>query len=298
MERKVRLLYTEGKGRFHEREWIKPEITADEIEVQAAMTGICRSDIDMMMGQFSLPLHMQGHEGLGIVTDVGANITDIKVGDFVATRGEPAYADYYNVRRGEYVQVPELDPAYIVEPVACAINVFNSIDFGYNPSVCILGTGFLASIVYQQFGLNRMLGPDVIGNHNRDYWARELAVTIDTEVRGRYDVVIDLSGKDVAINGDILRENGQLILAAAKHPAITTTFDNWLWKAITVKCPSPRNAGFLDCMKSAVEQIETGKLDIDGFWTRGYNRDTEWEAAFADGLNRNKNYNRGFFYVI
>lgn len=294
MERKVRLLYTEGTGAFHEREWIKPEITDREIEVKAVMTGICRSDIDMMTGQFSLPLHMQGHEGLGIVTAVGSNILDVRIGDYVATRGEPAYADYYNVRFGEYARVPDLDPKYIVEPIACGINVFRSVFKQDNPSVCILGTGFLASIVYQQFGLRGLLGPDVIGNHNRDWWARELAVTIDTEVRGKYDVVIDLGSSDVTINGDIIKENGQLVLAAAKHPAVTTTFDNWLWKSITVTCPSPRNPNFWYSMIEAVEQIATGKLNVDGFWTRGYNRDTEWQQAFEDGLNRPKGYNRGY----
>ena len=87
------------------------------------MTGVCRSDIDMMMGNFGpLPLGMQGHEGLGQVTRVGSLVTDVKEGDYVATRGEPAYADYYNVRSDEFVVVPELDSKYILEPVACGIN--------------------------------------------------------------------------------------------------------------------------------------------------------------------------------
>jgi len=65
----------------------------------------------MMNGEFGpLPVNMHGHEGLGLVTKVGANISDVKAGDYVATRGEPAYADYYNVRALEYVQVPAADP--------------------------------------------------------------------------------------------------------------------------------------------------------------------------------------------
>jgi D-arabinose 1-dehydrogenase-like Zn-dependent alcohol dehydrogenase len=90
---KVRLLSTDGKGTFQEIDWIKPEITADEIEVRAVLTGVCRSDIDMMLGKFNrLPVNMHGHEGLGQVTKVGANIMDVTSGDYVATRGEPAYA--------------------------------------------------------------------------------------------------------------------------------------------------------------------------------------------------------------
>jgi D-arabinose 1-dehydrogenase-like Zn-dependent alcohol dehydrogenase len=104
----VKLLKTTGNGKFIETTWLKPYMTDDEIEVRAVMTGVCRSDIDMMSGGFGpLPDNMQGHEGIGQVTQVGSLVKDIAVGDFVATRGEPAYADVYNVRAREYVKVPE-----------------------------------------------------------------------------------------------------------------------------------------------------------------------------------------------
>ena len=67
------------------------------------------------------------------------------IGDFVATRGEPAYADYYNCKDGEFVVVPELDPKYILEPVACGINcVVDDFQDRANTKTLILGSGFLA----------------------------------------------------------------------------------------------------------------------------------------------------------
>ena len=94
---RTRILYTNGKGAFVETGWVKPEPTDNDIEVRAIMTGVCRSDIDMMTGGFGpLPLEMSGHEGVGQVIQVGTNVVDVKVGDYVATRGEPAYSDYYN----------------------------------------------------------------------------------------------------------------------------------------------------------------------------------------------------------
>ena len=60
---RVRLLSTQGDGRFVEHGWDKPEPLDNEIEVRAVMTGVCRSDIAMMNGEFGpLPLEMQGHE--------------------------------------------------------------------------------------------------------------------------------------------------------------------------------------------------------------------------------------------
>ena len=61
----VRVLQTTGTGEFKEVTWDKPEPDYWQIEVKAIMTGVCRSDIDMMVGKFGpLPLTMQGHEGL------------------------------------------------------------------------------------------------------------------------------------------------------------------------------------------------------------------------------------------
>ena len=67
-----------------------------------------------------------------------------------------------------------------------------------------------------------------------------------------------------------------------------------LWKAVTTVRPSPRNPNFHQCMKDAVWMIENGCLKVDSFWTKCYNRDTEWQQAFADGANRPSNYSRGY----
>jgi D-arabinose 1-dehydrogenase-like Zn-dependent alcohol dehydrogenase len=150
-----RILVTTGQGEFVESEYACPELGANEIEVKSIMTGVCRSDIDMMQGNFGpLPLNMQGHEGLGKVTKVGTAIFDVRVGDLVATRGEPAYADQYTVRQYEYVNIPEAHPRYIIEPVACGVNIVSQAlselrwRQGANSKLLILGSGFLAWVAY------------------------------------------------------------------------------------------------------------------------------------------------------
>ena len=152
----TRILYTEGKGHFAEGTIDIAPVTDNQIRVKSKMTGVCRSDIDMMNGNFGpLPLNMQGHEGLGEVIAVGGNVKDVTVGDYVATRGEPAYADYYNADIGTYVKVPSLDPKYIVEPVACGLNVVMQEEIQFearnnkDAKLCIIGSGFLAWVVYQ-----------------------------------------------------------------------------------------------------------------------------------------------------
>jgi D-arabinose 1-dehydrogenase-like Zn-dependent alcohol dehydrogenase len=146
---KVRCLQTTGQGHFEEVSYEVPPCGEDQIRVRNIMTGVCRSDIDMMQGNFGpLPLSMQGHEGLGQVVDVGSEVTNVERGNFVATRGEPAYADFYNVRKDEYVQVPEAHPRYILEPIACGINTVDVADVSRIDKVLIIGSGFLAWVAY------------------------------------------------------------------------------------------------------------------------------------------------------
>ena len=283
----VRALITDGNGAFYESTYVIPELQDGDILVKAAMTGVCRSDIAMMQGDFQLlPACMHGHEGLGI---------NVVTGEYVATRGEPAYADYYVARKGTYVTVPELDSKYIIEPVACAINVvLNSLDElkkRQGEKLCILGTGFLARIVNETLKIMdlKFSDIDVVGNSNIKYWHLLLHKPAECE----YDVVIDLSERDTLMNIN-LAENALVIMAAEKHKQCATTFGNWLWKNVTMHFPSPRATTFIRAMRVAVTYIETGKLSIDNTWTRSYNRNTEWQQAFDDAVNRPDGYSRGY----
>lgn len=293
----MRILYTEGNGKFIEGDWDKPEPTDDEIEVKSIMTGVCRSDIDMMNGKFqTLPIHMSGHEGLGEVTKVGANIDGVEVGDYVATRGEPAYADSYNVRQFEFVKVPEASPKYILEPVACGVNVVMQPQdeiakrTGDDKRCLILGSGFLAQVVYKTLTHNNFNFEEivVVGRANKDIWGDVLV----QEYEGTFDVVIDLSNKDDVFNKPILNSEALVVMGVEKE--ITTSFSNLLWKACTIVFPSPRTSMFYNAMHVANAMVSEGILDTDSFWTEAYNRDAEWEKAFEDGNNRPEGYSRGY----
>jgi threonine dehydrogenase-like Zn-dependent dehydrogenase len=287
----TRCLQTTGQGFFEEVEYAKPEIGLDDIEVQAVMTVVCRSDIDMMNGDFvPLPLHMQGHEGLGRVTKIGLNVTGIAKGDYVATRGEPAYADIYNVRKHEYVWVPEAHPRYIIEPVACGINTVDVADCSREDKILIIGSGFLAWVAYHTLTkFKHCENVDVIGSSNIDLWG-DILLLGTTE---SYDVVIDLSGK-YALGIDINLNNNALIIDAVGKAVSREEAQQQLWKACTTIKPSPRNPNFHQCMKDAVWMIENGYLEVDSFWTQCYNRNTEWQQAFADGMDRPSGYSRGY----
>ena len=294
---RTRLLATDGKGKFVETLWEKPQHTSNDISVKALITGVCRSDIDMMQGNFGpLPLHMQGHEGLGIVTKVGTGVAKVQVGDIVATRGEPAYADYYNTKIEEFVVVPEANPKYILEPVACGINLINQAKEeiekrqGINSKMLILGSGFLAWVAFHTMRLNGFIYQvDVLGSNNLELWGDRLLMATTES----YDVVVDVSGK-YGLGTYINLNNNALVIDAVGKTIDKKEAETMLWKAVTTVRPSPRNQQFIECMHFAKHWIENGYLEVDSFWTRAYNRDTEWQQAFADGMDRPNGYSRGY----
>lgn len=292
----VRQLFTDGTGEFFEKDYLVPMLLKNEIRVRSVMTGICRSDVDMMTGDFTLlPPNMHGHEGLGQVIAVGNNIDDCVKGDYVATRGEPAYADMYNCAKGTYCVVPEAKPEYIIEPVACAVNMemvcHDELKQRDGGKMLIIGTGFLAKVFHQTVLQSSDYSYDisVLGKSNADYWGDAL-VNIGQD---GYDVVVDLKGsniiKDVKVN-----PNAMLILASAPHREYNFPFEDWLWNNVTIKMPSPRAETFHNAMKSATKMVSQGKINLDNVWTNSYNRETNWKQGFSDALNRPENYSRGY----
>ena len=154
----------------------------------------------------------------------------------------------------------------------------------------IIGSGFLAWVVYQYLNAHYFFDVDVLGSSNKELWGDKLK----NEVDGPYDIVVDLNTRDEVFKQDLVGEQGLVVLGAEKTNGITTKFDRLLWNAATLIFPSPRQKDFQRCMKMAVKMIETGALDISGFWSKGYDRDTEWRDAFKEGNQRMPGYNRGY----
>lgn len=288
-------LHTFGNGEFKEVLWAKPFITDNQIEVKAQLTGICRSDVDMMINKFPvLPLGVQGHEGLGIVTNVGKNITDVEVGDFVATRADAAYSYHYNCNKNEYVKVPSLKPKYILEPVACGVNIANDtikyINFlnFKNENILIIGSGFLSYAI--ACVLNQKLSGhiiDVLGAHNANVWAdlqnkaknnSFCIVRTKEQLKHKYKVIVDLTDKSDFLNQ--LLPNGLIVLGAEKQ--INTSI--LLWNSCVAIFPSPRNNNFYQTMLESRDLVTDNIINSGYFWS-GYSR-KNYKQAFADSLTR------------
>jgi len=75
---------------------------AGEVLVKMAATGVCHSDLSVINGTLPLPLPMVlGHEGAGVVDQVGDGVSNVQPGDHVVLSFVPNCGDCYHCLRSE-----------------------------------------------------------------------------------------------------------------------------------------------------------------------------------------------------
>lgn len=313
----MEILHCFGEKDIRKVNFELPPLGHNQIKVQTIYCGICRSDIANYGGFEAMPYGGEighwGHEGLGRVVDKSQFCDDVEIGDIVSTISDPAYAPFYYAKKGEYVKVPEASYKYILQPVACAVNILNQLlkyysltlrEFVYNPygkfnDFLLIGTGFMSLVILQMFDKNRVgHNIDVIGNSNLEhvksyrnvnYLGKE--ITYDKQ----YDAIIDLSSKESVFYelSKLIKVEGLIVYSATPFTPVTTNFFDLCWNCNTLIMPSPRNKDFHNSMVETVNFIQDGIIETGRLWTCGYEFDN-YIQGFEDGLNRTPNYIRGF----
>lgn len=75
----------EPKGKFEPFDYEAGEIGAEEVEIKVSHCGICHSDLSSVNNDWGMTVYpfVGGHEAIGEIAAVGANVTQLKVGDKV-----------------------------------------------------------------------------------------------------------------------------------------------------------------------------------------------------------------------
>jgi len=316
--RAVRRFYLDGKENVVEGIFNKPAPGPNEIEVKTLFAGICNSDVDLFTGKMTLPIHMHGHEGLGVVTRVGEDVETVDVGDYVATNADNCFADYYNAPVGTFIPVDKPFPRFILEPVGCAMNILEYADVTSRSleksvdRVMILGTGFLAKICAQCLA-DSNIETVVIGKANPEFFA-DLGINQFDSVKDAvfasnrshdpfasnrshepFDVVIDLKGNPAYLGSlfdyNLLTDGAIMVMAAQQSEPFQSNFGYPLWKSMVWLFPSPRgHFKFEDAMKRAEEFAFEYPGMLDSTWSRRYDREDikDVRRGFKDSLNGEK----------
>lgn len=304
----MRLLHTTGHRDINEVEFELPQMKSDQIKIQTKLCGICRSDIAAYAGwENPMPLGMQGHEGLGIVIEVGKDFQGpIKIGDIVSTISDPAYGDFYYAKNNEAVVVDSIHPSNILQPVACAMNIYFKLAtyIKTNDPILLIGSGFM-SVIIAQYIKTTTPNQEIIvcGNSNISQWS-SLGITLCSITdmvtsKRKFKYIIDLSSK--AENFEIISKHigdveAIICYAATPFSPVITNFFESCWNCHTFIMPSPRNSDFHNIMTITRFLIKDKIINPDFLWTQSYNRYNmdSVKRGFEDGVNRSQNYVRGY----
>ncbi|KAF4964896.1 hypothetical protein FSARC_7241 [Fusarium sarcochroum] len=97
----VALVVATANGGFEPREVYLGEVRSNEILIRMVATGICHTDFSGQNGTIPVPMPViLGHEGAGVVEEVGAQVKHVQVGDHVLL-SFPACETCTSCRKGQ-----------------------------------------------------------------------------------------------------------------------------------------------------------------------------------------------------
>ncbi len=101
MKTKAAVLYEAGQPAVIEEITLDPP-RQDEVLVRMAAAGVCHSDLHVRDGSIPEPMPLVlGHEGTGVVAEVGPGVTGLHPGDHVVLTLVPSCGNCYYCHRGE-----------------------------------------------------------------------------------------------------------------------------------------------------------------------------------------------------
>jgi 2-desacetyl-2-hydroxyethyl bacteriochlorophyllide A dehydrogenase len=223
-----------------------PTPSPSEAVIKVEACGICGTDIHVLRGEFAPTRYpiVPGHEFCGEVVAIGADVRNVKVGEFVAVdpslfcgRCRQCRAGRFNLcenwnaigvgsangASAEFVAVPSANafalpsdlPRHwgaLVEPLSCAVHGLDMVDVKMAEAYLIYGAGTMGLLLAQlakNAGASRV--EMVERNPKRHELARRLAadrVAVSADELDRpqgWDVVIDATGVVPAIEDGIRR---------------------------------------------------------------------------------------------
>jgi threonine dehydrogenase-like Zn-dependent dehydrogenase len=295
-----------------------PSPARGEVRVRLEGCGVCASNLPAWEGRdwFQYPLHAgePGHEGWGVVDEIGDGVEDVRTGERVAFLSGRAYAEYDIAKADALVRLPDelAGRRFPGEAIGCAMNIFRRSDIEAGQTVAIIGAGFLGNLLIQ---LTKSAGARVIAISRRE-WARELAKTCGadetipmtdhweivrrvkeelTEGRGA-ERVIECIGTQwpLDIANDIIGERGRLVIAGYHQDGPRqVNMQNWNWLGLDVVNAherDPRN--YVRGMQEGVAAVIAGRIDPAPLLTHGYALDA-LDQALSDVAERPEGFVKG-----
>lgn len=312
---KSAVIIAPGKFEFQNVEVPRP--AANQVLVQLEGCGVCGSDLPVWEGrswfQYPYKAGAPGHEGFGVIAELGSDVSGLRVGDRVAMLSYNAYAEYDVANAGEVVKLPEhlADLPFPGEPLGCSMNIFHRSQVKENDTVAIIGAGFIGNLMIQ---LCKSAGAKVIAISKRDSslkMAFESGADYIIKMDNHYQIiekvneitnnegcsrVIEATGKQWPLDlaGEITGIRGRLIIAGFHQDGMRqVNLQNWNWKGIDVINAHERDPRqYVKGMQLAIDAVKENVLNPQPLFTHLYGFE-QLNSAFLDMSMAREGYVKG-----
>jgi threonine dehydrogenase-like Zn-dependent dehydrogenase len=144
MEKMMKKLVMTGPCQTAITEIPIPEFDDNHMLVRVTLTGMCHSELQTWKeGHVG---HGLGHETVGVVEKLGANVKGFKVGDRVTGLGGGGYKEYIVVNPNKMAHVPDSvkDEDALSEPLACLLSAAMKLPIQtLGDRVAVVGCGYM-----------------------------------------------------------------------------------------------------------------------------------------------------------
>lgn len=290
-------------GTISMRDMSRPVPGPGQVLFRLEGCGVCGSNLPLWQGrdwfQYPRPAGEPGHEGWGIVEEVGDGVHALKPGDRIAALSFNSFAEYDVADASAVVRLPEWlnGKPFPGEPLGCAMNVFRRADLREGQTVAVVGVGFLGALLVQlavSAGArvialsHRVCSLEVAHEQGAEHVirmadSRKVVDRVEQLTDGRLcDRVIEATGLQGPLDlaAAVTRERGRLVIAGYHQDGPRTVdMQLWNWRGLDVINAHERDTGvYVRGIEEAVDAIADGRMDPFPLFTHMMGLDALEEA--------------------
>ena len=297
------------------------ELKVGQVLVKILVSGLCGAQLHEIRGHKGnakfLP-HLMGHEGCGIVEEVGPGVTTVKVGDKVVMHWRPGtgieapfpsyvldgksmssgkvttLSEYSIVSENRLTTVPQDTPEDLCAILGCALTtamgiIDNEVDLKFGESVAVVGCGGVGLNLIQAAALKSACPIYAIDNNvtKRDLCftaGASLFTNSVTNLDEKVDVIIDTTGIPEVISECVskLSGKGRMILVGQPAPGrgveVMNAVNLFSGMGQTIKATQGGKTNPAEDIPRYVRMHQEGILDVKQFVTHRFKLDQVNEA--------------------